>query len=40
VIQKGIVIGDNVVIGALSFVNADIATGTNVYGAPDKPQSR
>lgn len=40
VIQKGIVIGDNVVIGALSFVNADIATGTKVYGAPAKPQSR
>jgi acetyltransferase-like isoleucine patch superfamily enzyme len=40
VILKGIVVGDNVVIGALSLVNADIATGTKVYGAPAKTQSR
>jgi acetyltransferase-like isoleucine patch superfamily enzyme len=34
VIQKGVVIGDDVVIGALSFVNENIATGTRTYGAP------
>jgi len=38
VIQKGVVIGDNVVIGALSFVNTDIATGAKVCGAPARPQ--
>src|SRR5262245_65485275 len=36
VIQKGVVIGDDVVIGALSFVNSDIAAGTKVWGTPAK----
>ena len=39
VIQKGVVIGDDVVIGAVSFVNTDIAAGTKVFGAPARPQT-
>jgi acetyltransferase-like isoleucine patch superfamily enzyme len=39
VIQKGVVIGDDVVIGALSFVNADIPAGTKVWGAPARPRA-
>ncbi len=34
VIQKGIVIGSDVVIGAMSFVNADVADGAKVFGIP------
>jgi acetyltransferase-like isoleucine patch superfamily enzyme len=37
VIQKGVVIGDGVAIGALSFVNTDVAAGTKVCGAPARP---
>ena len=38
VIQKGVVIGDDVVIGAMSFVNTDITAGTKVCGAPARPE--
>ncbi|WP_243368776.1 acyltransferase [Microvirga solisilvae] len=34
VIMAGITIGDDVVIGALSFVNKDVPTGTIVAGTP------
>jgi acetyltransferase-like isoleucine patch superfamily enzyme len=40
VIQKGVAIGDNVVIGALSFVNSDIPAGTKVFGAAARPRTR
>ena len=38
VIQKGVVIGDGAVIGALSFVDRDVAPGVRVWGAPARPQ--
>lgn len=34
VIQKGIKIGDRAVIGAMSFVNRDVAASARVYGTP------
>jgi serine acetyltransferase len=34
VIQKGVTIGSDVVIGAMSFVNADVADGAKVFGIP------
>ena len=34
VIQMGVTIGDNVVIGAMSFVNRDIPTGARAWGIP------
>jgi acetyltransferase-like isoleucine patch superfamily enzyme len=39
VIQKGVVIGDDVVIGTLSFVNRDIPSGAKVWGVPAKPRT-
>jgi acetyltransferase-like isoleucine patch superfamily enzyme len=37
VIAKGVRIGDGVVIGAMSFVNADVAEGAKVFGIPARP---
>ena len=37
VIQKGVTIGNHVIIGALSFVNKDIPSYTIAYGQPCKP---
>jgi acetyltransferase-like isoleucine patch superfamily enzyme len=34
VIQMGVSIGDDVVIGALSFVNSDIPSGSKAWGVP------
>jgi acetyltransferase-like isoleucine patch superfamily enzyme len=34
VIAKGVTVGDRAVIGALSFVNRDVAAGAKVAGAP------
>jgi serine acetyltransferase len=34
VIQKGVVIGDDVVIGAMSLVNRDVPSGSKVWGVP------
>jgi acetyltransferase-like isoleucine patch superfamily enzyme len=39
VIEKGITIGDNVIVGAMSFVNRDIPAGTKVWGVPAEPRS-
>lgn len=37
IIAKGVTIGDGAVIGALSFVNSDVAAGTRVAGCPAVP---
>jgi acetyltransferase-like isoleucine patch superfamily enzyme len=34
VIQKGVTIGDDVIIGAMSFVNRDVPTGAKAWGIP------
>jgi acetyltransferase-like isoleucine patch superfamily enzyme len=34
IIQKGVVIGDDVVIGAMSLVNRDVPSGSTVWGIP------
>jgi acetyltransferase-like isoleucine patch superfamily enzyme len=34
VVQMGVTIGDRAVIGAMSFVNRDVAPGAHVFGAP------
>lgn len=34
VIEKGVVIGDDVVIGAMSLVNRDVPSGSKVWGVP------
>jgi acetyltransferase-like isoleucine patch superfamily enzyme len=34
VIERGVTIGDGAVIGAMSFVNADVAAGARVWGVP------
>jgi acetyltransferase-like isoleucine patch superfamily enzyme len=39
VLQMGLAIGDKVVIGANSFVNRDIPTGSKAYGNPARIQS-
>lgn len=39
VILKGVTIGDGVIIGALSFVNRDVPTGTRAWGIPARVQS-
>jgi acetyltransferase-like isoleucine patch superfamily enzyme len=36
IIQMGVTIGDEVVIGAMSFVNRDIPSGSRVWGCPAK----
>jgi acetyltransferase-like isoleucine patch superfamily enzyme len=38
VIEKGVTIGDDVIIGALSLVNHNVPAGTKVWGAPAKPR--
>lgn len=38
VIQRGVVIGDRAVIGAMSFVNRDIPAGARAWGAPARVQ--
>jgi len=38
VVQMGVTIGDRAVIGALSFVNADIPAGARAWGCPAKIQ--
>ena len=35
-IAKGVTIGDRAVIGAMSFVNADIPAGKKAWGTPAK----
>jgi acetyltransferase-like isoleucine patch superfamily enzyme len=37
VIQKGVTIGDDVTIGAMSLVTQDIPSGTRAWGIPAKP---
>lgn len=39
IIQMGVNIGDGAVIGAMSFVNKDVAAGAKVYGAPAKERT-
>jgi acetyltransferase-like isoleucine patch superfamily enzyme len=39
VIQMGVSIGDDVVIGALSFVNSDISSGSKAWGVPARLSS-
>jgi len=34
VVQMGVTIGDNVVVGAMSFVNRDLPTGAKAWGVP------
>ncbi|WP_099513323.1 acyltransferase [Microvirga ossetica] len=36
IIAKGVVIGDGATIGAMSFVNRDVAAGSKVWGCPAK----
>jgi acetyltransferase-like isoleucine patch superfamily enzyme len=38
VVQMGVTIGDNVVIGAMSLVNRDIPTGSTAWGVPARVQ--
>jgi acetyltransferase-like isoleucine patch superfamily enzyme len=38
VIQKGVTIGDGVVIGAMSLVNRDVPSDTRVWGIPATPR--
>src|ERR1700756_5279431 len=38
IIQKGITIGDGVVIGAMSLVNRDVPSNTRVWGIPATPK--
>lgn len=38
VIQKGVRIGDGVVIGAMSLVNRDIPSGATAWGIPATPK--
>lgn len=38
IIQKGVSIGDGVVIGALSLINRDVPTNTRVWGIPATPR--
>jgi acetyltransferase-like isoleucine patch superfamily enzyme len=38
VIQKGITIGDGVVIGAMSLVNSDVPSNSRVWGIPATPR--
>src|SRR5215813_10720764 len=38
VIQKGVRIGDGVVIGAMSLVNRDVPSNTKVWGIPTTPK--
>jgi acetyltransferase-like isoleucine patch superfamily enzyme len=38
IIQKGIKIGDGVVIGAMSLVNRDVPSNTKVWGIPATPR--
>ena len=38
IIQKGITIGDSVVIGAMSLVNRDVSSNTKVWGIPATPK--
>jgi acetyltransferase-like isoleucine patch superfamily enzyme len=38
VIQKGVKIGDGVVIGAMSLVNRDVPSNTKVWGIPATPK--
>ncbi len=37
IIQKGVVIGNGAVIGAMSFVNHDVEANSRVFGCPAKP---
>ncbi|MEH2475601.1 acetyltransferase-like isoleucine patch superfamily enzyme [Nitrobacteraceae bacterium AZCC 2161] len=37
IIQMGVTIGDRVIIGAGSFVNADLPSGVKAYGIPARP---
>ncbi|HZU88699.1 MAG TPA: acyltransferase [Stellaceae bacterium] len=38
IVQKGVTIGDGVVIGAMSLVNRDIPSNTKVWGIPATPR--
>ena len=38
IVEMGVTIGDGAVIGALSLVNRDVASGARVWGAPARPQ--
>jgi acetyltransferase-like isoleucine patch superfamily enzyme len=38
IIQKGVTIGDGVVIGAMSLVNRDVPSNTRVWGIPATPR--
>jgi acetyltransferase-like isoleucine patch superfamily enzyme len=39
VIQKGITIGDNVIVGAMSLVNRSIPNGAKAWGTPARPRA-
>ncbi len=40
IISAGVIVEDKVVVGAQSFVNADVPTHTAVWGQPAKPQAK
>jgi acetyltransferase-like isoleucine patch superfamily enzyme len=40
VVQKGVMIGDGVIIGAMSLVNRDVPSHTTVWGIPACPKQR
>jgi acetyltransferase-like isoleucine patch superfamily enzyme len=39
-VLPGVTIGENAVVGAFSFVNADIPDGTVAFGVPEKVVQR
>lgn len=39
VIQGGVTINDSAIVGALSFVNSDVASGATVFGVPARPKA-
>jgi acetyltransferase-like isoleucine patch superfamily enzyme len=38
IIQKGVTIGDGVIVGAMSLINRDVSSNTKVWGIPATPR--